>query len=179
MQRIFDFLKHEFLKMLPPTIYFFVVLHVILFARNLIAGEWGGTLMSSALATIGALIVGKSILIADSLPVFLRLEKKRLIYDVAARSVIYMTIALVLQFLEEFIPMLFKHEGLTEATQHVVGEINWPKFWVSHLLIFVFLLFYTTITGMARATKYGTVLAALLGPLPPNVVSDREVSKAH
>ena len=56
MKRFFTFLKHEFLEMLPPTIYFFVVLHIVLFARNLLANEWGIEVASSAVPTIGALI---------------------------------------------------------------------------------------------------------------------------
>ena len=64
------FLKDEFLEMLPSTIFFFVVFHIILFTRALMANQSGITIASSASATIGALIVGKSILIAGALPLF-------------------------------------------------------------------------------------------------------------
>ena len=168
MKRLLTFLKHEFLKMLPPTIYFFVVLHIILFARNLLAEEWGIKNASSALATIGALIIGKSILIVDALPLFSRLAKRRLIYDIAARSIMYIVIALALQFLEEFIPLVAKHEGLAKASQHVFSEIDWPQFWVSHLLIVVFLLFYTTMSGVMRVIGKGRVFATLMSPVPDN-----------
>lgn len=166
MKRSLTFLKHEFLKMLPPTLYFFVLLHIILFARNLLAEEWGIKGASSALATIGALIIGKSILIVDALPLFSRLGKKRLIYDIAARSTLYVAIAMALQFLEEFIPLLVKHEGATEASKHVISEIDWPQFWVRHIIIVVSLIFYTTITGVMRVLGRKTVLATLMNPVP-------------
>ena len=67
MKKALIFLKHEFLEMLPPTIFFFVVFHIIAFMRVLMAEQYGITITSSASATIGALIVGKSILVANAI----------------------------------------------------------------------------------------------------------------
>jgi len=174
MKRILAILKHEFLKMLPPTIYFFVVFHIIAFARNLLAEGWGVSPASTVLATIGALIIGKSILIVDALPLFHQLGRKRLIYDIAARTILYVIIALVLQFLEEFVPLVAKHEGVAEAAKHVIREINWPQFWVGHLFMVVFLLLYTTITGVSRVIGHGKVLAVLLSPIPDSADGSAE-----
>lgn len=162
--------------MLPPTIYFFVVLHIILIARNLLAEDWGSTAASSAIATIGALVIGKSILIADALPVLSSLRRKRLIYDIAARSILYVVIAWALQFLEEFIPLLVKHDGWAGATKNVISEIDWPQFWMSHLFMIVFVLFYTVATGVMRAFGQDKVCAALLNPVQDPDSSNREVS---
>ncbi|MEE4295041.1 MAG: hypothetical protein V2J20_00305 [Wenzhouxiangella sp.] len=174
MKKITAFLKHEFLKMLPPTIYFFVVLHIILFARNLLAQEWGVSSTSSAFATIGALIIGKSILIVDALPLFKRLGRKRLIYDLAARTVLYLVIALLLQFLEELIPLIVRHGDLSGATEHIKSEIEWSKFWVSHILMGLFLVFYTLITGVSQVIGYDIVLGTLLNPAPEKPASHKE-----
>ena len=67
--------------MLPPTIFFFVVFVVVLLTRALMAKQYGIDFTSSAAAIIGALIVGKSILIADALPFVDLFHKKRLIYN--------------------------------------------------------------------------------------------------
>lgn len=67
MKKVFLFLKHEFLEMLPPFIFFFVVFHIVAFMRSLMAEQYGITITSSVSATIGALIVGKAILIAEVL----------------------------------------------------------------------------------------------------------------
>jgi len=89
MKKILIFLKHEFLEMLPPTIFFFVVFHIIAFTRALMAKQYGIAISSSAAATIGALIVGKAILIADALPFVNWFRQKRLIYNVAWRTFLY------------------------------------------------------------------------------------------
>jgi len=71
MKKALIFLKHEFLEMLPLTIFFFVVFHILAFIRMLMAKQYGITISSSTAATIGALIVGKSILIVDALPIYI------------------------------------------------------------------------------------------------------------
>jgi hypothetical protein len=82
MKKVLKFLQVEFLEMLPPTIFFLVVFHIIAVTRALMAEEYGITIASSVSATIGALIVGKSILIADALPFFNRFRQKKSIYNV-------------------------------------------------------------------------------------------------
>lgn len=151
MKKALIFLKHEFLEMLPPTIFFFVVFHIILFVRSLIAEQYGIAIASSASATIGALIVGKSILIADALPLFNWFSQKRLIYNVAWRIFIYVVIVLLFQFLEEMIPLISKYGAISTATEHLIEEIKWPRFFATHIIFIVFLFFYSIATEIIGA----------------------------
>ena len=151
MKKAFIFLKHEFLEMLPPTIFFFVVFHLIHFARALMADQYVITITSSAVATIGALIVGKSILIADALPLLNWFCQKRLIYNVAWRIFIYVIIVLLFQFLEELIPLISKYGGILTASEHLIEEIKWPRFWATHILFILFLIFYNIASGVIGA----------------------------
>jgi hypothetical protein len=70
MKRALIFLKHEFFEILPAAVFFFVALHLMIFVRALITGENSITVAASVTATVGALIVSKSILIVDALPLF-------------------------------------------------------------------------------------------------------------
>ncbi len=164
MKKILAFLRHEFREMLPPTLYFFVVFHILIVARNFMAEEWGISAVSSSLATIGALVVGKAILLTDALPFVKGLAPKRLVYDIAFRTIFYTLITLVLQFLEEFIPAFFRQGGIGAAFEHVFSEIHWPKFWVTHLFLVVFLAFYVTATAVMRAVGHDTIKNLLLSP---------------
>ena len=151
MKKPFIFLKHEFLEMLPPTIFFFVVFHIILFTRALMAEQYGITVPSSVAATIGALIVGKSILIADALPFLNWFPQKKLIYNVAWRTFFYAIIFLLFQFLEELIPLISKYGAISTASEHLIEEIKWPRFWSTHILLIVFLVFYNIATAVIGA----------------------------
>lgn len=146
MKKALIFLQHEFLEMLPPTIFFFVVFHIILFMRSLMAKQDDITVTSSTAATIGALLVGKSILIADALPLCHWFRQKRLIYNIAWRIGIYAIIVLLLQFLEELLPLLSKYGAISTASEYVIEEIRWPRFWAVHIILIVCLCVYTVAT---------------------------------
>ena len=158
MNKVLIFLKNEFLEMLPPTIFFFVVFHIIAFTRALMAKQYGITIESSASATIGALIVGKSILIADALPLFNWFRQKRLIYNVAWRIFLYVIIILLFQFFEELIPLISKYGAISTASEHLIEEIKWPQFWATHIILIVFLVVYSLATEVIRAVGRNELL---------------------
>ena len=57
-------LKEEFFKILPPTIYFFVALHLVMFIRVLMLEGTGLPPFSSASIAVTALVLGKAVLVA-------------------------------------------------------------------------------------------------------------------
>ena len=81
-------LKEEFFKILPPTIYFFVALHIVVFIRVLMLERTGIAPSSSISIAVAALILGKAVLLADMLPIINRFPAKPLIYNVAWKTVI-------------------------------------------------------------------------------------------
>jgi len=79
MSKLSTKLKEEFFALLPPTIYFFVALHIIMFIRILMLRKTGVALSSSVSIAVAALILGKAVLIADMLPLINRFPNKPLI----------------------------------------------------------------------------------------------------
>ncbi len=96
-------LKEEFFKLLPPTIYFFVALHIVAFVRVLMLEKTGIAPSSSISIAVAALILGKAVLIADMLPMINRFPNKPLIYNVAWKTVIYLLLSAVIHYLERLI----------------------------------------------------------------------------
>ena len=68
MAKLSTTLKKEFFELLPPTIYFFVALHIVAFVRVLMLKKTGIAPSSSISIAVAALILGKAVLIADLLP---------------------------------------------------------------------------------------------------------------
>ncbi len=52
-------IKEEFLAILPPTILFFVALHIVWLVRSLMLKGTGLAAMTTASVTVAALILGK------------------------------------------------------------------------------------------------------------------------
>ena len=68
MTKLATTLKKEFFELLPPTIYFFVALHIVAFVRVLMLKGTGIAPSSSISIAVAALIMGKAVLIADMPP---------------------------------------------------------------------------------------------------------------
>lgn len=146
--RVFAFLKRELLEMLPPTLFFLLVFQVVVLVRRLLAEEAGLYLTTSATAVVGALILGKSILVADALPLFRFFRSERLIYNVVWRTLLYLAVALAFQLAEELIPLASKYGGLGAALGNLARETDWTRFWVTHAVLALFLSFYAFTTAL-------------------------------
>jgi len=145
------FIKHEFLEMLPPTIFFFVVFHIIAFTRALMAEQYGINVASSFSALIGALIVGKAVLVANALPFINWFSQKRLIYNVTWRTFLYVVLVLLFHFLEELISLISKYGAITTASEHLIEDIKWPRFWATLIIVILFLVIFNVLTVVKNA----------------------------
>ena len=65
MSGVFKTIRHEFMEMLPPTIFFLVALHIVAVIRALMVRSSGIELEASASILLAALILGKAVLIAN------------------------------------------------------------------------------------------------------------------
>jgi hypothetical protein len=72
----------------PPTIFFFVALHIVALIRALMLKGTGLAPMTTVSVAVAALILGKAVLIADMLPFINRYPDKPLIYNVTWKTLI-------------------------------------------------------------------------------------------
>src|SRR5215510_14960766 len=100
MSKLLEKLREEFFKVLPPTIFFFVALHLVAVIRVLLARASHYQPLSTISIAVAALILGKAVLIADMLPAINRYPDKPLVYNVAWKSTIYLLIATLIHYLE-------------------------------------------------------------------------------
>ena len=103
MSKLSAKIKEEIEALLPPTIFFFVALHLVAIVRILMLKGTGIALGTSVSVTVAALILGKSVLIADLLPFINRFPDKPLAYNVAWKTAIYVLVAMVVHYLERLV----------------------------------------------------------------------------
>jgi hypothetical protein len=123
MHKIREKLKEEFFAILPPTIFFFVALHIVAFVRVLMLKKTGIAPSSSISIGVAALILGKAVLIADMLPLINRFPHKPLIYNIAWKTVIYLLLSAVIHYLERLIDFWRETGGLVAGNQKLLSEI--------------------------------------------------------
>jgi len=159
-------LKEEFFKILPPTIFFFVALHIVAFIHVLMLKRTGITLSSSASIAVAALILGKAVLIADMLPFINRFPNKPLIYNVAWKTVIYWLISVAIHYVERLIEF-WRHAGsFAAANQKLLAEIVWPHFWAIQIILFVLIAMYCTVHELVRVIGKEKAMRIFFGPTP-------------
>ena len=114
-------LKEEFFKILPPTIYFFVALHIVMFIRVLMLEGTGLSPSSSVSIAVAALILGKAVLIADMVPMINRFPNKPLIYNVAWKTLLYWLMATLIHYVERLIDFWRQAGGFVAGNQKLLG----------------------------------------------------------
>jgi hypothetical protein len=159
-------LKEEFLKILPPTIFFFVALHLVMFVRVLMLERTGVSPYSSISIAVAALIFGKSVLLADMLPFINRFPDKALIYNIAWKTVIYLFVSLVIHYLERLVDFWRQTGGLVAGNQKLLAEIVWPHFWAVQIILFMLVAMYCTMHELVRVIGRDKVLRMFFGSRP-------------
>jgi len=100
MSKLLTKLKEEIKALLPPTIFFFVALHLVALIRVLMLKGTRIAVSTPLQVTVAALILGKAVLVADLLPFINRYPDKPLIYNVAWKTTIYVLVAMLVHYIE-------------------------------------------------------------------------------
>ena len=157
---------NEFRAVLPPTIYFFIMLHVVAIIRVLMLEGTGIRLSTPLQVTVAAFILGKAVLIADHLPLINRYPEKPLVYNVAWKTVIYVLVATLIHFLERLIDFSRTAGGLAEGSRKMFSEIIWPHFFAIEIILVVLILAYNTIHELVRVIGKDRALEMFFGLRP-------------
>jgi hypothetical protein len=174
MSKLLTKLKEEIKALLPPTIFFFVALHLVALMRGLMLKGTGITASTPLQVTLAALILGKAVLLADLLAFINRYPDKPLIYNVAWKTTMYVLVAMLIHYLERLADFWREAGSLVAANQQLLAEIVWPHFWAIQMLLVVLILMYCTMHEFVRVIGRDKVLEILFGTSPdPHGSSDR------
>ena len=166
MTKLSTKLKEEFFALLPPTIFFFVALHIVALVHSLMMKAEGISALSSVSIAIAALVMGKSVLLADLLPIVNRFPDKPLIYNVTWKSSIYLLVSLLIHYLEHLIDFWRQTGGFVAGNEELWAEIVWPHFWAIQIMLLALIVMYCTMHELVRVIGREKVLRVFFGPMP-------------
>jgi hypothetical protein len=159
-------IKEEFLSILPPTIFFFIALHIVALVRALLLKATGITPLSTASIAVAALILGKAVLIADMLPIINRYPQKPLIYNVAWKTIIYLVVSALIHYVERMVDFARQAGGVIAGNRKLLAEMVWPHFWAVQIILFTMVLAYCVGRELVRVLGKERMLRMFFGPLP-------------
>jgi len=143
MLHIFTWMKREAISIIPAIIYFCITFNLIYFTSGLALRPDDVRYLSFTSITLGALIMGKVLIIINSLPFINAFPNRPMIYNIIWKFFIYAIFVFVLQMMDTFLRLVFiKHLNAALAFQHLAAELSSPIFWSIFLnLLIVFMVF--------------------------------------
>jgi len=150
MSKAVEKLKEEFLAVLPPTIFFFIALHIVGLVRVLMTKGTGLPVTSSAQIALAALIIGKAVLLADLWPPINRFPEKPLIYNIVWKTLIYYAVASFIHYLERLYDFAKEAGGIVAGNEKLLSEMVWPHFWALQIILLVVIFDYCVIRELGR-----------------------------
>jgi chromate transport protein ChrA len=171
MSKLSAKIKEEIEALIPPTIFFFVALHLVALVRVLMLKATGLAPATSVSIAVAALILGKAVLLADLLPFINRYPDKPLVYNVVWKTVIYVLISMFIHYLERLVDFWREAGGFVAGNEKLLAEMVWPHFWAIQILLVALILMYCTMREFARALGEDKVRRMFFGPLDRAPVS--------
>lgn len=163
MTNLLQKVKHELLSVMPPTLFFFVVIGLLMLTKRLILKQYGIPFSDFVAVVVGALVVGKVVLVVDHLPFVNRFPGKPLIYNVIWKTTIYVMAAFVVRLAEHLVPLIVKYGSFGEAAARLLDEVVWPQFWIIYIWLSVLLFVYCALRELIRAIGRDQVVRLFFG----------------
>ncbi len=142
--KLFELVKHEFLQVLPPTVYFLCTFNIVALTTSMVLEQFEIHVSTHAVATVLALLVGKVVLVVNKMPLLRKLDGRPLFYPIVFKAAVYSVFVLLLRLLEHWIPGLFETGSIAGATGQLVDSVAWRLFWMGQIWILVLFVVYTT-----------------------------------
>jgi hypothetical protein len=178
MNKAVEKLKEEFLAVLPPTLFFFIALHIVGLVRVLMTEGTGLPVTSSAQIALAALIIGKAVLLADLWPPINRFPEKPLVYNIVWKTVIYYVVASFIHYLERLYDFAKEAGGIVAGNERLLSEIVWPHFWALQIILLVVILNYCVIRELGRVLGEKRMIRMFFQQPVAAIVEAREISRA-
>jgi hypothetical protein len=166
MSKVTEKLKEEVEALIPPTLFFFIALHIVALMRSLMLKGTGVSLGTSMSVAIAALILGKAVLLADLLPFVNRYPDHPLAYNIAWKTLLYALVAMLIHYLERLVDFWQQAGGFVEGNRKMLSEMDWPRFWAIQMLLVVLILGYCTIREVIRVIGADQARRMFFGPMP-------------
>ena len=148
--RIGAWILHEWLEMLPPTIFFFVGFNFIVITTNLLVAQYLVAVSNFMLATLAALVVGKAVLVANKMSLLRRYDRAPLIQPILYKTAFYWVIVFLVRLLERFVHFGLEGNPFGDFPSYLVTAFSWHRFLAVSLWILALFLIYVTATEFSH-----------------------------
>jgi hypothetical protein len=167
-------LLHEGREALPPTIFFFVGFNFVVLTSNLLVAHYLIGLGNFMLATLGALVVGKAVLVANKIPLLRRYDRAALIRPILFKTAFYWAVVFLARLIERFVHFSFlQHNRPTDFFRYLMTTFSGHRFAAISLWMCVLFLIYVTASEFGRLFGPGEIPRLLFSNRPSELQLNR------
>ena len=152
------FVIKELREVVPPTVFFAVGFNLVVLTTDLILADYLRTFASFMVATVTALVVGKSVLIANAMPFLRRFDTAPMIQPILFKTIVYWAVVFLVRFLEKLVEYLFAGGSLSRIPEYVATHFTWHRFAAIQIWIFVLFLIYTSVEELNARLGNGELI---------------------
>jgi hypothetical protein len=141
---------HEWLEMLPPTIFFFVGFNFIVLTTNLLVAQYLVAVSNFMLVTLAALVVGKAVLVANKMSLLRRYDRAPLIQPILYKTAFYWVVVFFVRLIERFVHFTLEGNPPGDFPSYLATTFSWHRFLAVSLWILALFLIYVTATEFSH-----------------------------
>ena len=142
MMRIIKWIKEETLHVLPAVLYFFIAGSLFRLTFGWMMQDKGIHLVAFSGTIIGAIIIGKVMLVINATPLLNIFSNRPLIYNTIWKTAIYFIFTFLFRTLEHLVPFITQYKDIAIAWQHMMDAVWWARFWTVQTWILILLLIF-------------------------------------
>jgi hypothetical protein len=172
-RRIGAWILHEWLEMLPPTIFFLVGFNFIVLTTNLLVAQYLIAVSNFMLATLAALVVGKAVLVANKMSLLRRYDRAPLIKPILYKTVFYWVVVFLVRLLERLVHFAAEGNSPGDFPSYLVTTFSWHRFSAISLWILALFLIYVTATEFSHLFGRGELRRLFLTSRPSELELNR------
>ena len=148
LARVARYVRHEFLEVLPVTIFFMIGLNLIAYSKHLVLAEQGIAYEGIATATFGALVIAKIVLVVDKLFVTRWLRTRPIYQTIIYRAIFYSICVLVFRLLEMLVGHWLNEGNVQNGVDAARAAFIWHHMTFLQLWTFILFLIYLTVVEL-------------------------------
>lgn len=179
MSKTLNWLREEFIQILPVWIFFFVSFGLVALNRMAILEEYHIKPTEPPEFLIGSLIMAKVVLLVDAFFKSRKSQGRPLIYGTLANTGLYFVAALALHHIEQIIASIRRqHIGLVEANHQVLLEMQKPTFWAIMTSVLVLTFVFCMLRELVHGIGHERFMEMFFGRRPRRRVEAEDIHPA-
>ena len=155
-------IEQDLLEAIPAIVFFIITFNIIHLSEILALRPGDKSFTGFFGATLGAIVAGKVIILARSLPFIDAFPKKPLIYNISWKFFIFGSVAILVELLD-FIVKKTWYDNFTVAIDTTMHILQLPFFWSIQIWVLLLFFFFVVFSEYTHVLGEKKVVRILLG----------------